>query len=508
MNINMAQWVEKNAWIYREKLAIKDENKSLSYNALNARANALAAALQEAGVGHGDRVALLMPNNVEMIEVLFATARIGAIYVPLNWRLGEDELAFILSDCSPKVLFYEGKWRDRAATLNQRTELSMTLIEATRDDAALPEGVHGFEALLEAKKGAEVDIVGGGDDDAMIIYTSGTTGLPKGVQLTHSNVFWQGINGWALGTSPDEVVLALLPLFHVGGLNGSVTPILHVGGTVLLQQKFSPGVVLKTIEEDNVTGVLGVPTIYRMLADHEDFEKADLSRCKVLLSGGAPLPESLIHLYQARGLEFRQGYGLTEACPGVTGMGPGECARKVGSAGRPILYTDVRVVDASNNPVPVGESGEVVVRGPNVMKGYWKRPEETAKTIVDGWLHTGDVGKFDEDGFLYIVDRKKDMIISGGENIYPAEIEKLLAGHEQVQMATVVARPDDKWGEIPVAVVVARDSSLTGDDLKAYLKERLAKYKQPREYHFVESLPLNASGKVIKADVRKQLGIA
>jgi fatty-acyl-CoA synthase len=252
--------------------------------------------------------------------------------------------------------------------------------------------------------------------------------------------------------------------------------------------------------------VLGVPTIYRFLADHEDFASTDLSGCDVLLSGGAPLPESLIQLYQERGLEFRQGYGLTEACPGVTGMGPGECLRKAGSAGRPILYTDVKVVDPDGNDLPVGEAGEVIVRGPNVMKGYWNRPDATAEALRNGWLHTGDVGKFDEDGFLYIVDRKKDMIISGGENIYPAEIEKLLAGHELVQMATVVARPDDKWGEIPVAVVVARTDELTEDMLRDFLKT-LARYKQPKEYVFVESLPLNASGKVIKAEVRKQIGI-
>jgi fatty-acyl-CoA synthase len=324
--------------------------------------------------------------------------------------------------------------------------------------------------------------------------------------LTHNNVFWQSINGWALGVSPDNICLALLPLFHVGGLNGSVTPILHVGGTVILQQKFDPGVVLNTIATKGVNGVLGVPTIYRFLADHEDFASTDLSGCDVLLSGGAPLPESLIQLYQERGLEFRQGYGLTEACPGVTGMGPGECLRKAGSAGRPILYTDVKVVDPDGNDLPVGEAGEVIVRGPNVMKGYWNRPDATAEALRNGWLHTGDVGKFDEDGFLYIVDRKKDMIISGGENIYPAEIEKLLAGHELVQMATVVARPDDKWGEIPVAVVVARTDELTEDMLRDFLKT-LARYKQPKEYVFVESLPLNASGKVIKAEVRKQIGI-
>jgi fatty-acyl-CoA synthase len=506
MNINISQWIEKNAHIYREKTALEDDLRTVSYNALDQRVNQLAAGLKAIETAPGDRVALLMPNNIEMIEWLFATARVGGAYVPLNWRLGEDELAFILSDCSPTVLAYEGKWRERAVALKERTGLPLTLVEVTRDDSTPPEGIASYEAFLAAQSTDRHDAIGGGDDTSMIIYTSGTTGNPKGVMLTHNNVFWQSINGWALGVSPDNICLALLPLFHVGGLNGSVTPILHVGGTVILQQKFDPGVVLNTIATKGVNGVLGVPTIYRFLADHEDFASTDLSGCDVLLSGGAPLPESLIQLYQERGLEFRQGYGLTEACPGVTGMGPGECLRKAGSAGRPILYTDVKVVDPDGNDLPVGEAGEVIVRGPNVMKGYWNRPDATAEALRNGWLHTGDVGKFDEDGFLYIVDRKKDMIISGGENIYPAEIEKLLAGHELVQMATVVARPDDKWGEIPVAVVVARTDELTEDMLRDFLKT-LARYKQPKEYVFVESLPLNASGKVIKAEVRKQIGI-
>ncbi|MCB9640762.1 MAG: o-succinylbenzoate--CoA ligase [Myxococcales bacterium] len=504
MQVNIATWITRNASLYRDKLALQDDRHAWSYTTFSHRMTQLASFLKEKGVRQGERVAVLLPNCAEMIEILFACAQLGAIYVPLNWRLGEDELAYILGDCTPACLVYAARWEDRTQRLAGRQETAPVLVD-------IAESLEGssYEAALQHEGGAPAgEPVGGGDDDLMIIYTSGTTGNPKGVVLTHNNVFWQTVNGWSLGVSPDTVCLVLLPLFHVGGLNGSVTPMLHVGATVILQQKFDAGAVLASIEKDHVTGVVGVPTIFRMLADHANFEQTDFSKCQVLLSGGAPLPESLIQLYHKHGLEFRQGYGLTEAAPGVTGMGPGECLRKAGSAGRQILYTEVRIVDNDGNSLPTGESGEIIVRGPNVMKGYWNLPEETAKTIRNGWLHTGDVGRFDEDGFLYIVDRKKDMIISGGENIYPAEIEKILAGHPKVLMATVVGQSDERWGEVPVAVVVPREEGLTSEDLHTFLDVRLARYKLPKHYHIVKDLPLNASGKVIKAEVKKRLGIA
>lgn len=509
MNINISMWTERNALIFADKMALKDDYRSLSYADMNLRVRALAQTLSNQGVKAGDRVAVLLPNTVEMVEILFATAKLGAMYVPLNWRLGEDELAFILNDCTPKAVLYAAEWEERVAVLKTRYEESCAYaaVNLGSDDSIYESWVNEHLGEVSSEAPGRMDAFeGSGDDGVMIIYTSGTTGLPKGVVLTHNNVFWQTINGWALGASPDGIVLALLPLFHVGGLNGSVTPVLHMGGTVILQRRFDPKEVLLTIEREKVTGILGVPTIYQILSQQEEFKTIDWSSCAVLLSGGAPLPESLIHLYHDCNLEFRQGYGLTEACPGVTGMGPNECLTKAGSAGRPILYTEVKLVDAHGNAVPQGDSGEVIVRGPNVMKGYWNRPDATAEAIKDGWLYTGDIGKFDEDGFLYIVDRKKDMIISGGENIYPAEIEKILAGHPEVTMATVVGKKDDKWGEVPVAVVVGSTDSLEVDSLKTFLKERLAKYKLPKEYHIVKGLPLNASGKVVKAEVKKQLG--
>jgi fatty-acyl-CoA synthase len=324
--------------------------------------------------------------------------------------------------------------------------------------------------------------------------------------LTHDNCFCQSVNGWALGVSPAVVALVVLPLFHVGGLNGSVTPMLHVGATVVVPPRFDPAEALATIEKRRVNGVMAVPTVYQVLLEHPDFRKRDLSSLAVLISGGAPLPHALIDAYHKLGFEMRQGYGLTEASPGVTGMGPGDCLKKPRSVGKPCLYTEVRVVDDEGRDVPAGTVGEVIVKGPNVMKGYWNLPDETAAVLRDGWLHTGDLGAMDEDGYLEIVGRKKEMIISGGENIYPAEVEQVLAAHPAVAMAAVVRRPDPRWGEVPVAFVVLQPGrETTAREIEAFALARLARYKTPREYHFRPALPLSAAGKVLKRQLEQEL---
>jgi fatty-acyl-CoA synthase len=567
--VNIAWWIERNALIYAQRTAVIDDRRRLSYARLQDRVSRLAGALRASGVGRGDRVASLLYNSGEIVELTFACARLGALFVPLNWRLGMEELEFILKDCTPAALVYEKEWQGKADALRKTAAAGWWA--AVSDDA----GASDYEKALEGASPVATHEPGtGGDDDLFIIYTSGTTGLPKGVVLTHENVFWQTINGWSLGVTPETVCLVLLPLFHVGGLHSSVTPMLHVGAAVILQRKFDARRVLRTLVEEKVTGIVAVPAIYQFLADlpelgayrrnppaaghdpsplaaslhptpprcssttpasscgapalrvgrslptgrlpplaTEDFsdrllEGADLRALKVLISGGAPLPHHLIEFYHSRGFEFRQGYGLTEASPGVTGMGPGEFLRKAGSAGRLLLYTEVRIAGDDGSELPPGEAGEIWVRGPNVMKGYWQRPAETAAALAEGWLHTGDIGKLDDEGFITIVDRKKDMIISGGENVYPAEIEKILAGHPDVELAAVVGKSDRTWGEVPVAVVIAKRENLRGEDLAAFLEGKLARYKIPREWVFVKELPLNAAGKVIKKEVKKTLGIS
>ncbi|MFW5740406.1 MAG: acyl-CoA synthetase [Myxococcota bacterium] len=502
LNVNIGHWVRQNAKIYPTKVATKTGPRSFTYRQLADRMNRLANALVATGLKPGDRVALFLLNGIEYVEAVFACSAAGLIAVPLNWRLSEEELTFITNDCEPKVLIHHAAFAEQAATLEKSCKSIQKRLAVAHDG-----GASEYEAFIDA--GDSKDAVNpnvGGDDPHLIMYTAGTTGSPKGVVLTHANCFWQSVNGWALGASPDTVALVILPMFHVGGLNGCVTPMIHMGATVILSAKFDPGDVLDTIERERVSGMVAVPAIYQMLYDHPKFKDTDLSSIVAFISGGAPLGKELTRKYHERGLEFRQGYGLTETSPGVTGMGPGECLRKAGTAGRTCLYVDVRIVDESGKVLPTGEAGEVTVRGPNVMKEYWKRPDATAEAIRDGWFHTGDIGFLDEDGFLTLVDRKKDMIISGGENVYPAEVEKVLLEHTSVAEAAVVGKKDDKWGEVPVAFVVpVPGQKLSPEDLVAFCAGRIAKYKNPKEVIVRESLPHNAAGKILKQELKKEV---
>ncbi|MFC1706948.1 long-chain fatty acid--CoA ligase [Planctomycetota bacterium] len=499
MNVNIGCWVSRNARLYRRKVALACAEKRLTYPELDRRVNQLGAALLRRGVARGDRVALLLHNSIELVESVFACAKIGAIAVPLNWRLSEAEHAYVVGDCTPRVLMADEEMQERALALAGSCSAVQEVAGVGGADGA-------YERWVDEEEPAEVlDPSVGGSDPHLIMYTSGSTGDPKGVMLSHANTFWQTINGWALGVAPDTVCLVLLPLVHVGGLNGSVTPMIHVGATVLVQRCFDAREALLTMERERVTGVVGVPQIFQFFSELPEFATVDLSACSVLISGGAPLSESLMRVYHDRGLEFRQGYGLTEASPGVSGMGPGECVQKLGSVGKPCLYTDVEVCDARGRAVEPGATGEIRVRGPNVMLGYWNRPDDTKEAIRGGWLYTGDLGHLDEDGFLYVSGRLKEMIISGGENIFPAEIEKVLQGHPAVGSVAVMGRPDGKWGEVPIAVVQPAGERCPAEDLIALCEQQLARYKVPRGIVFIDELPLTSTGKVARAVLRDRL---
>ncbi|HQP34830.1 MAG TPA: o-succinylbenzoate--CoA ligase [Polyangiaceae bacterium] len=502
LNVNIGHWVRKNARIYPQKIATKSGNRSFTYAQLAERTNRLANGLRALGLRKGDRVALLMLNGTEYVEAVFACSAAGFIAVPLNWRLGQEEISFILSDCAPKVLLHNACFEKRGAEAAAGCSSIVRRLSIADDGGPSP-----YEEFLATGDTSDaVDPGTGGDDPHLIMYTAGTTGNPKGVVLTHANCFWQSVNGWALGVSPETVALVLLPMFHVGGLNGSMTPMIHVGATVLLPPKFDVGETLATIQREKVSGMVAVPAVFQMMYDHPSFATTDMSSVQAFISGGAPLSYELIRKYHERGLEFRQGYGLTETSPGVTGMGPGECLRKSGTAGRMCLYVEVKIVDDDGRDLPTGKAGEVIVRGPNVMAGYWNRPEETAKALKNGWFHSGDIGYLDEDGYLTLVDRKKDMIISGGENVYPAEIEKVFEQHPGVAEVAVVGLPDAKWGEVPVAFVVVRPGyQLDGDELLKFCAERIAKYKTPKEVILREALPRNAAGKVLKPTLRREV---
>jgi len=502
MNVNVGSWVRRNARIYPGKIAVKSGRRAFTYAALAERVDRLANALRDLGLVKGDRVALLLLNGTEYVEAVFACSAAGLVAVPLNWRLGETELGFIARDCTPRVLISDPVFAAQAAALAGGCP-AVAHCFVTGEDG----GPDSYEALLARSRASDaIDPNVGGDDPHLIMYTAGTTGDPKGVVLTHANCFWQSVNGWALGVSPDTVALVVLPMFHVGGLNGSATPMIHIGATVLLPPRFDVGEILTLIPRERVSGMVAVPTVYQMMADHPAFATTDFSSIAAFISGGAPLPESLISTYHERGLEFRQGYGLTETSPGATGMGPGECLRKAGTAGRPCLYVDIAIMDDNDRVLAPGQSGEVCVRGPNVTPGYWNRPEETARALRGGWLHTGDIGYLDDDGFLTLIDRKKDMIISGGENVYPAEIERLLAGHPALADVAVIGRPDPKWGEVPVAFIVLRPGMTPSpEELVEYCAAHLARYKTPKEYYVRPSLPRNAAGKLIKAELKRIL---
>jgi len=498
--INLGTWPAKHAVVYRDRFALKSDRTDLTYARLNERVNRLANGLKSHGVGRGDRVATLLFNVCEQVEVVFACAKLGAIAVPMNFRLAPAEIVHQLNDGTPAVLVHDTDLAPVVAkALEGYSGLRLRLVVGRQQGDVVD---HAYEALLAASPTDEaLDARAGGDDPLFIMYTAGTTGASKGVVLSHANVFFQVVNGWALGIDPRAVGLVLLPLFHTGGMNGSVLPLLAVGATVVLQKRWEPASVLAAIERERVSGMVGVPIQYQLMAECPAFDATDFSSVLCLISGGGPLSDATAARYLARGLQFTQGYGLTEAAPGVTGQLPEEFRAHPGSVGRQCLHVDTQVVDDQGRPLPPRAEGEIRVQGPNVMLGYWGRPDETARVLRDGWLYTGDIGWMDEDGYLYLSGRKKEILISGGENIHPKEVENVLEGHAGVAEAAVVGRPDARWTEVPVAAVVRRDASLTADALLEHARERLARYKVPHRVLFVDALPRNAAGKLLKKEI-------
>jgi fatty-acyl-CoA synthase len=496
-------WLSRWATYTPEKVAVVDaqSDRRLTYREFNWRADQLAGALrQHHGVGKGDRVAVLAHNCVETLELFFAVSKLGAIMVPVNFRLSAPEVQYILGDCAPKVLFYGPEFEPMVRTLSNDLDIASVIAYAG-----------GYEPLLASHQGgvpapAEIQL----DDPCLILYTSGTTGSPKGAILTHGTITWNAINtqvGWDL--RHDDITLTHTPFFHTGGLNVLTTPLIHRGGTIVLMKGFDAAKSLELIARERCTVVFAVPTMFHMILETPSFESADLSSLRFFISGGAPCPVSLIEAYARRGLTFKQGYGLTEAGPNCFTLDGRDAVRKAGSVGFPNMHVDVRVVDDAGVDVPAGAVGELLIRGPHVFPGYYKNPAATAAALEDGWLHTGDLVRRDEEGYFYIVDRKKDMIISGGENIYPAELEKILAGHPAIAEAAVIGVPHPKWGEVGRAVVALRSEGLMSEeDVIAYLGERVARYKLPKSVVFVTELPRNATGKVVKADLRAKFGQA
>lgn len=498
----------------REALVFVPTGARLTYAELDARAWRLALALTgPLGLRPGDRLGLLAHNSIEFVAAVFAAAKSGVVLVPLSTRATPKELEGIVTDSGMRALVYEGAFVETVSAL--RTTISLERWVALDADHRSDDKDTTLGPLLEGVSKESVQAataasrtLGRPDPESplFLLYTSGTTGAPKGVVVPHRMVAWNACNTalcWQL--REDDVSPVFTPLYHAGGLGAFLLPIFAAGGAIVLHRGFDPAEVWRTIERERCTVVLGVPTIWKLLADAPEFASTDLSHVRWLISGGAPLPRVIIDAYQARGVTFKQGYGMTEVGVNCFSMSVEESVRKAGSIGRPLMFTQARCVDEAGRDVPEDEVGELWLRGPHVCNGYWNNPEATRASLdADGWFHTGDLAKRDADGFFTIAGRRKDMIISGGVNVYPAEIEAALAAHPGVADAAVVGIPHETWGEVGVAFVVrAPGTSAGSDELASHLLRSLAKYKLPREFVFVAALPRTPYGKVVKDELRK-----
>jgi fatty-acyl-CoA synthase len=496
----------------REAMLTLPDGQWYTYAELNARANLVANWMSELGVEKGDRVSILAHNGIAYVDLFYGLAKIGAILAPLNWRLVAPELVYIVNDCRPKVLLFGPEFTDLLAEMRSQitVEHYVGLEGAVYEDALV------YEAGLEAASDVEPERpLLDADDTYTILYTSGTTGRPKGAMIPHRQILWNAINTIASwGLNETDVSPVFTPLFHAGGLFAFLTPLFYVGGRILLFRTFDGDAIFQAILDEKCTVVLGVPTIFRMFMDHPGFFEADFRHVRFFISGGAPLPPELVHEWlEAKGGVFRQGYGLTEVGANCFSMTDEDSLPKLGSVGKPIFHSRMRLVNPENHQdVGANEEGELRIWGPHVCTGYWQRPESSAESLwydpVDGsgpWFRTGDMFRKDEDGFYYIIGRYKDMIKSGGENIYAAEVEAVFREHPAVADAALIGRPHQTWGEVGLMVVVL-EAGMTADEreLQAFCGEHLARYKIPKQVIFAEELPYSSYGKVLKAELRKQ----
>ncbi len=490
-----------------DALAVVDTGKTpelrLSFAQMNERANRLANALRAAGVGKGDRVAMLALDGVEHLDLLCACGKLGAIHTALNWRLHWRELQQILADTTPTVLLYDEPFRENIAQLAGTETPVRHWIHL--DGAGIP-GSREFNALLADSSPDPCTCEDLNDEDiAAIVFTGGTTGLPKGAQISHRQITWNCLNTVIHDLGRGDVYLNVFPMFHVGGLFVYTLPQVIMGGTTVLLKRFDPDQVLRLIQRERVTVFAAVPAMYQMLAQTPVWAEADLSSLRFCTSGGAPLPVPLVEQYtREKGVRFKQGFGMTEFGPGLFALAPEDAIRKAGSIGRPNFYIDARIVGPDNRPLGPNQVGELVLKGPSIASGYFNATAAWSAVIDgDGWFHTGDLARYDEDWYFFIVDRLKDMFISGGENVYPAEIEAALYRHPAVFQCAVIGVPDPKWGEVGKAFVVLKpDPTASAEALLAHLGERLARYKIPRYVEFLTALPISAAGKVLRRELR------
>ncbi|MCW4602887.1 long-chain fatty acid--CoA ligase [Janibacter indicus] len=505
MDDGIGSWPTKHASRTPERVALidGDTGAELTWADLEARTNALAAALRSKGVRKGDRVAFCCFNSPHVLEIIFAVAKVGAVTVALNFRLSAPELNYVLTDSATTYVFASTQVietvREACEGTVVREVTEVTTAQARRDGAP-----SAYEDLIAEHPSERVVTAIDEDDLSMLMYTSGTTGFPKGAMLTHGNHLWNAINNVAFseGLTPRDVTLIMAPLFHIGALGIFTLPLAYLGGTSIVYETFSPEGWLDGVEQHRPTMGFLVPAMWGSVIA-AGLDGRDLSSLRYALSGGAPCPLTFIQAVQDHGVAFIEGFGLTETAPFACVLGPDETVTHAGSVGKPVLHDELRIVDEADQDVAPGEVGELLVKGPNVFHGYWEKPEATAEALRGGWFHTGDLARCDEEGYYHIVDRKKDMVITGGENVYPSEIEQTIYQHPAVAEAAVIGVPSDRWGEAVTAVVALRPGAeLTEDELIAWMRERQAGFKVPKAVHFVDALPRTATGKVLKRELR------
>ena len=497
--INVGDWIKKWSLLQPQKKMIYFEDRPFTYQEVNHRINQLCHLLLGMGIQKGDRVSVLLHNCPQYLEIFFAVSKIGAILVPLNWRLAEPELEFILKDSGSRILIFEPEFEEVVTSL--RSNLSLSNGSSISVGQSCPDWAMDYEKALLGHSAHEpaVEWSVGGEDPHILMYTSGTTGVPKGAVLSHRKTFFNVLNADIFyNLTSQDVMIISRPMFHSGGLLVESAPVLYKGGTLILRKRFRPHEILETIQKYRVT-LLELPaTVYQFILHECDLAQYDMSSVRCYFTGGEQIPKAMLKEYYRKGIVISQIFGQTEAST-ITFLPSEEAVLKIGSVGLPVFHGEVRIVDKQGKDVSPGEIGEIIIKGPTLMSGYWNRPDLTAETIREGWLYTGDLARMDEEGYIYIVDREKDMYISGGENIYPAEMEKLLHAHSKIFDAAIVGVPDEKWGEVGKAHIVLKpNETMAKEEALQFLRGKVAKYKIPKYVEFVEELPKTASGKIQK----------
>ncbi len=504
--MNLGEWVYKRALTYPERPFLKCGTLEYNNRQFNERVNQMAHALIKLGVKKGERVATLMVNSSEFLEVFFACAKTGIIILPLNFRLVVPELEYIINDCTPSVLIYSSDFIEKIEKIKTSQDKIKHYLKhkgaELADDLSIDEFASSFpaeEPVLSEETAFK--------DPLLIMYTSGTTGDPKGAVLSHENFFFGAIHSMiSYGVNATYKSLVIAPLFHIGALAASATPIVYAGGSLIIESFDNPSEISDLIFKEKINYVFAVPVMYEMMAETPRWEKADFSHVHFFISGGASMPVPLIQRYQKeKGIRFAQAYAMTETLR-LTTLDLEDSALKIGSVGKEVFHILLRIVDDDGNDVPQGEPGEIIVKGPTIFLKYWNKPEETQKAFQGGWFHTGDMGKRDEEGFLYIVGRKIDLIISSGENIYSIEVERAIESIPRVVEAAAVAMPDQKRGEVVAAfVLLKKGAGISENELIEALHGKIAHFKIPKKVFFIKDFPRNSAGKILKKKLRAQL---